>query len=296
MEDGHRSRTSDWVAAARALYSEAPPPLNVAEDPVARELLGPGLQGILRVAAGSVPAAAIAHRLIGAATFGLSYCIPLRTVAIDDAVRRSIDEGARQLVVLGAGLDARAWRLPELAETTVFELDHPSTQRYKRDKIEALPPLARDVRFCPIDFEVQTIDEVLASADFDTRQPSVWIWEGVTMYLTHDAIDASLDAVERTSAPGSRIAITYAPPTLGRPWQRALSGAIARFIDEELRGYISAADIAERLERRGFRVESDDSTPEWASRYWPKREQRRVRAYERLAVGVRGPKDAGARA
>lgn len=129
MREGSRSLTSDWVAALRALYTEGPPELAVIDDPAALALLPTLLAAPLRVGTRLPYGARALHRVIGLATRGLSYGIPLRTAAIDEAVRRSVSEGIEQLVLLGAGLDARAWRMPELASITVYELDHPATQR-----------------------------------------------------------------------------------------------------------------------------------------------------------------------
>jgi len=286
MRPGNRSRTSDWVAALRALYSEAPPELAIFDDAVAQKLLPPVLGSAVRAAATLPLGTRVAHRLIGTVTRGLSYGVPLRTAAIDEAVSGAVKQGTRQLVLLGAGLDARAWRMPDLAEVTVFELDHPDTQAFKREGTQALRPLAREVRFCSIDFERQTIPEVLGEHGFDPGAPSVWVWEGVTMYLTLEAIEATLDAVAELSSSGSRLAVTYLPREYAAPWLRTVSEVGAMWIGEALKCQQDAHELAERLESRGFEVEQDDSAIEWASR-WPPREARRVSPFERLAVARR---------
>jgi methyltransferase (TIGR00027 family) len=183
------------VAALRALYSEAPSELAIFDDAVASRLLPPVLGGLVRAATALPFGARVAHRVIGAATRGLSYGIPLRTAAIDDAVDHAVKQGTRQLVLLGAGLDARAWRMPGLGEVTVFELDHPDTQGFKREGTRELRPLAREVRFCSIDFERQTIPDALGEHDFAPAAPSVWVWEGVTMYLNEAAIRHTLGRI-----------------------------------------------------------------------------------------------------
>lgn len=289
MRPGSRSRTSDWVAALRALYSEAPPDLAVLDDAVAERLLPRTLAQSVRIASRLPFGPRVAHRLIGSVTFGLSYGVPLRTAAIDDAVCAAIEGGARQLVLLGAGLDARAWRMPELGEVTVFELDHPDTQEHKKKGTADLPPLARDVRFCAIDFERERIPDALAQHGFDPSQSSMWVWEGVTMYLTTEAIDATLGAVEQLSATGSRLAVTYLPPKYGPAWMRWVGSTGAALIGEHLRATPDPEEIGLRLGRHGFQVESDDSALEWAGR-WPPADAKRVRPFERLAVAVRVPK------
>lgn len=287
MREGSRSRTSDWVAALRALYTEGPPELAVLDDPAALDLIPPSLSRLVRTGARLPYGLTALHRAIGFATRGLSYGIPLRTAAIDDAVRRSVASGSEQLVVLGAGLDARAWRMPELSRVTVYELDHPATQAYKRERIATLAPLCLAVKHVSIDFERQSIEEVLGTAGVRASRPTIWIWEGVTMYLTRAAIDATLDAVAALSAPASRLAMTYIPADYGPAWVRAIGTAGGRLIGESLEARLNPDEIRTALDARGFGVESDDSAVEWAARYWPERDAARVRAYERLAVAVR---------
>lgn len=287
MREGSRSRTSDWVAALRALYTEAPAGLAVIDDPAALRLIPTPLSLLVRSGARLPLGIRALHRAIGIATRGLSFSVPLRTAAIDDALRRSVFDGCEQLVVLGAGLDARAWRMPELERVIVFELDHPSTQAYKRERIGALVPLAREVRHAAIDFEQQSIADVLGVNGFDPSEPSIWVWEGVTMYLTRAAIEQTLDAIAKLAAPGSRLAITYLPPEFGPALVRGLAHAGARLIGESLRGTLRPEDVARALEKRGFRLESDEAAPEWARRHWPEHEAERVVAYERLAIAVR---------
>ena len=190
------------MAGLRALYSELPPQLEVAWDPVAFSLLPPGLRALVgvlkRVPGGTV----MAHRAIGFGTAGLSYGVPLRTRAIDDALRSQITP-QHQLVILGAGLDARAYRLPELKEARVFEVDHPVTQDFKRSRIVDYPPMCRELIHCSVDFEKQSLPERLAESGHDAALPTIWIWEGVTMYLTHAAIEGTLNAVSERSAGGA---------------------------------------------------------------------------------------------
>jgi methyltransferase (TIGR00027 family) len=129
-----------------------------------------------------------------------------RTVAIDDAVSEA---ASPQLVILGAGLDGRAWRMPELGKTTVFEVDHPDTQREKRERVVALSQVARDVRFTPVDFTRDNLDDALAAAGHDQALVTTWLWEGVVMYLTPADIEATLAVIRRRSASGSRLIIVY---------------------------------------------------------------------------------------
>ena len=124
------------VAAIRALYTELPNSIAVAPDPLAAKLLPRPLTLPARLAArateNSKERGALVHRGLGHATLGLTLHVALRTRAIDDALRESLADGATQVVVLGAGLDGRAYRMKELEAAVVFEVDHPSTQADKR--------------------------------------------------------------------------------------------------------------------------------------------------------------------
>ena len=145
-----------------------------------------------------------------------------RTVVIDDAVRAKVHP---QLVILGAGLDARAYRLPELAGVDVYEVDHPATQQDKRDRVNGLQPVAKSLSHVPVDFGRGALGPALATAGHDTATPTTWIWEGVLPYLTKTDVDATLAAIDECSAPGSRLILTYTAPaqlrTLGvKRWWR----------------------------------------------------------------------------
>ncbi len=275
------------MAALRAVYSDVPPEMYTANDPFASRLLPLGLRSIVRAAGIAPTAARLSHRVLGRLSLGLTPSVPLRTAAIDAVIRASVTDSASQLVLLGAGLDARAWRMPELRNVTVFELDHPATQAYKRDRVAELAPQTDNLRFCSLDFEKRSIADALGDAGFDPTARSIWVWEGVTMYLTRAAYDASLDAIQALTASGSRLAFTYLPPDYGNAVTRAIGDISANVIGERLDGKVSRQDVAGSLSSREFDVESDDSATEWSERYWPANERRIVRPYERLAVARR---------
>jgi len=271
----------------RAIYSDVPPEMYTAEDPIAARLLPLGLRSIVKAAGVAPGVAKLSHRMIGRLTLGVSTSVPLRTAAIDGVIRQAVTDGTNQLVLLGAGLDARAWRMPELRDVAVFELDHPATQAYKRSRVAGLGAHSEDVRFASLDFERRSIADALGDAEFDETAKSVWVWEGVTMYLTRPAYEASLDSVKALTPKGSRIAFTYVPPDYGNAVSRTIGQTAATLIGEPLAGLISQREVAVSLTRRGFDVESDDSALEWSRRYWPAVEQRIVRPYERLVVARR---------
>jgi methyltransferase (TIGR00027 family) len=251
------SLTALAVAGARAIARV---------DPVAQALVPPALGAVLRWV--GQPTGALG-RVARAATLGLADHLELRTRALDEITAQAAAEGSRQLVILGAGLDARAWRMTALAESTVFEVDHPSTQAYKRARAASLSLRARALRFVGVDFERDRLDERLAAAGHKTSELTTWLWEGVTPYLTPAAIDATLDVIAARSAPGSLLAMTYNDAALGAVPAplRALVRPAFVALGEPLLGLMRRAEATERVSSRGFTVEHDEGSAELALRF-----------------------------
>jgi methyltransferase (TIGR00027 family) len=228
-------------------------------DPLAMHLLRPEEQAMVRsVRDGAVPRSwrqRVDYESVRANAEGI---VP-RTVAIDDAVRA---HPSPQLVILGAGLDARAWRMPELTGVAVFEVDQPATQRDKRERAGSLP--GTPPVFVPVDFGRDSLDESLATAGHRADLPTTWIWEGVVPYLTKEAVAATVASVAACSAPDSRLIVNYQTPgvsvTLGRVVARALMASTGRpsvWATEPWRSFWTPATMAALLERSGYAVRTD---------------------------------------
>jgi methyltransferase (TIGR00027 family) len=199
-------------------------------------------------------------------SFGLVDHLELRTRAIDDVIA---EVAAPQLVVLGAGLDSRAYRMRALAEAIVFEVDHPASQAFKRRRAAELSLAARDLRFVGVDFENDDLGERLAAAGHDPALPTTWIWEGVTPYLTEQAIDGTLGIVLARSADRSALVMTYVTPELA-PLPRALRPLVLpafRLLGEDLRGLLTPERAHALVRKRGFDVTADETMAEIAGRY-----------------------------
>jgi methyltransferase (TIGR00027 family) len=173
-----------------------------------------------------------------------------RTVEIDDAIREA---SSPQVVILGAGLDGRAFRMPELREAVVFEVDHPDSQREKRRRVTELKQAAREVRFVPVDFTRDDLGDALTHAGHDATRPTTWIWEGVVMYLSPSEVEATLAVIDRRSATKSRLVIVYHSPAL----MLRLIGLIVRQLGEPLRSAFTADAMRSLLARHGFDVVRD---------------------------------------
>lgn len=254
MRPGHESKTAVLVCMGRAL-ANGDPMLPMFSDPTAFTLLP--VEARLRVERlRSEPAVeGLKEAIERGYLLRQAKIMAARTLAIDDAIRAV--PGA-QLVILGAGLDGRAWRMPELSDVTVFEVDHPDSQREKRKRVAALGQVAREVRFVPIDFARDDLGQGLAAAGHDPKRVTTWVWEGVVMYLTRNAIETSLAVLAARSAASSQLIVLYHSPAL----LLLLLGPIVRWLGEPLRSAFSPRGLRSLLAKYDFEIVRDQSVAE----------------------------------
>jgi methyltransferase (TIGR00027 family) len=240
------------------------------EDPVANLLLRPPESAAVERARAAVPPSAWADRLEFEALTANAEVMAPRTVAIDDAIR---ERSNPQLVLLGAGLDDRGWRMPELAAVDVYEVDQPASQQDKRERSNALQPLARSIRYVPVEFGRDALGTALEAAGHQPAIGTTWIWEGVVPYLSPAEVKATVEVIAERSAEGSRVIVNYQTPSvsawLGRAVARALAG-IARRPDplrhERRRSSWSSSAMRSLLARHALYVVRDDDLLTWARR------------------------------
>lgn len=112
-------------------------------------------------------------------------------------------------MILGVGLDCRAYRTPGIEGTRVFEVDLPAPQRLKQERLQhAFGKLQTHVTYVPIDFNRQSLGDELTAAGFETGARTFFVWEGATQYITAEAVDATFRCVACAAAAGSEIAFT----------------------------------------------------------------------------------------
>ena len=249
MREGKPSLTAAIVAAARAIAPRR-------RDPHASNLIDGPLQGVVRAVAERPRLREVCRR----ASLGLVDHIALRTAAIDAELEAAIADGITQVVLLGAGLDARAWRSTG-PEVRVFEVDHPDTQRFKRSRA----PSIGAPTYVPVRFGQERVADALENAGHDADARSFWIWEGVTMYLPRAAVTDTLAQVAERSAAGSRLAVTYVTdhgppiPALERVVQTGF-----RALGEGLEATYRPHEMAALMDTQGFSVLSDRGSDEWS--------------------------------
>jgi len=199
------SRTALGAAVCRLIEQYQPEETRLFSDPVAKELVGGPIRILMQLSA--MRNFTIKQTdAVGKGIFGAQIC---RTRYIDDTVRAALSQGIGQLVILGAGYDTRPYRLPEMKKVKVFEVDLPAVQNDKKAKIQKyLGRLPDQLTFIPIDFDAQTLEAVFTGAAFDLSRQAAFIWEGVTQYITEEAVKQTLAFIGK-SAPGSILVFTY---------------------------------------------------------------------------------------
>ena len=260
MKSDRPSRTAHLVALGRALADLGLSHVPDFHDQTARFFLNDkGKQSLAKV---EKEARAGRPGIRVQAARGMADMIALRTAAIDAAVRSVIADGVTQLVILGAGYDGRAWRMSELAGVKVFEVDRAPTQEDKRARVVELPPPVGVVSFVSIDFEHESLDTVLETAGHNASVPTCWIWEGVVMYLTRDAMHATVAAIAGRSAIGSTLIVNYHTAHRG-----FIGRLMFRLIGEPQISDWTPEEMAADLRDVGFAVREDSAMTDWNRRF-----------------------------
>ena len=202
LPDAAPDSTAARVALWRALHVQIDAPPHVLEDTVGLQLLAPPSDWQQR------------GDMDPQFTRPFRASIVARARFIEDLVIEHAAQGLNQYVILGAGLDSFAQRRPDVASRmTVFEVDPPNPQAWKRQRLVELDFGIPDwLRFVPVDFEArESWQDALVAAGFDTSKPAVVVSTGVSMYLTKEANAATLRQVA-SLAPGSMFAMTFLLP------------------------------------------------------------------------------------
>jgi methyltransferase (TIGR00027 family) len=262
------SRTAEQVALFRALET-ARGHDRVFDDPLAVRFLHGGYRWLAR-AARVRPVGLRLSRFIDRRWPGPRPSAVARTRLIDDLVVAALSRGARQVLLLGAGYDSRAYRLPGIGRAAVFEADHPATQAVKRRLVRGAvrPERRRHVHYVPVDLLREDLGDALLAAGFAALEPTVVVWEGVTNYLSEPAVDATLRRLAALTATGSSLIFTYVD-------RRVLDGSLdagnwpdaVRRAGEPWTFGFDPATLPGYLAERGMRLALDMSARDAAVRY-----------------------------
>jgi methyltransferase (TIGR00027 family) len=199
------STTAEGMALVRAIEASRPEGERICYDPVAGSLVNGTKVALSKL----VIESGIYDRFF-APEMGAIEFITTRERYIDDFLKARLSEGLDQVVILGAGFDTRAYRIAGIEKTRVLEVDHPATQEAKLKRLKkAIDPLPGHVTFVPVDFNTQRLAERLFTNGYDERGKTLFIWQGVTMYLTQEGVDSTLAFIANHSGPGSAVIFDY---------------------------------------------------------------------------------------
>jgi methyltransferase (TIGR00027 family) len=288
MRAGRASRTAEYNALFRALETVRPPQDRIIEDRLAASFLSRPLRWAASLSRLPVVRAAVAA-YIDRRQHGVLASVVARTRLIDDHLEAALRDGMRQIVILGAGFDTRAYRIEGIDRARVFEVDHPDTGASKRrclQQVLGAPPA--HVRFVAVDFGRDGIDERLTSAGFDRDARTFFIWEGVSNYLTEAAVDATL-AFMGGAAEASRVVFTYVHRDIlcdpsRFPGGEKLQRRLAKLQEQQTFG-LDPADVPAFVAKHGLRLIDDIGSVDYRKTFLKGRAgQPRGHEFYRVAV------------
>jgi methyltransferase (TIGR00027 family) len=249
VNEGKPSFTAMQVAACRAAHLRFDPAPHLLEDRFAEPLIGTDGEGLIGLYADGGHWILRENRLF----------IPFRARYAEELVAEAYRAGVRQLVVLGAGLDTFGLRRPaSQPDLRVIEVDHPATQRWKRQRLAELAfPLPDSLSFVECDFETTSVTSALRGTSFRSDAPAVVSWMGVVYYLAKETVSRALAELAQLLSPGSAVVLDYQFPLEGLPQRyREVVAAMTtvldrvgepqanRYLPDELRDELIAAGFA----------------------------------------------------
>lgn len=255
MRNLNPSRTAEHNAFLRAVESLKPPARRMCLDPYAKHFLSPPLMALYQDAEKSEELIRHWEEIVP----GVCGAVLARFRFIDAYLCKCLDSGLAQVVILGAGYDTRALRFKKRLcnRVKLFELDHPATQA---EKIRCLDNMqtatSNPVVYVPICFDADKLDETLLEKGYNKNLFTLFIWEGVTYYITHASIEDTLLFISGNSGPGSAVVFDYLPRSVAqgtclKQEAKALKESLQNFGEDIVFG-IDPEQIREFLHSRGF--------------------------------------------
>lgn len=276
--------TALGAAICRLIEQYQPKETRLFNDPLVKDLVGAPIRVLMQFAS----MRNLTMQQMDAITPGIYGVQISRTRFIDDAVQDALSRGIGQVVILGAGLDTRPYRLAGMERVKVFEVDLPSVQEEKKKKLQRrFGHLPEHVTFLLIDFDTQSLQAVFTGTAFDPASPAVFVWEGVTQYLSEEAVRQTL-AFVGTSAPRSILVFTYVLKSLierrsGIPGADKMMDRVAKQGSPWLFG-LEPESLASFLEPFHLRLLADVGSTDYQANYFkPMKRELVVSEMERIA-------------
>jgi methyltransferase (TIGR00027 family) len=291
---GPSSKTAAIVAGHRFDESQKPEDERICYDPYAIHFVAPE---VLELNKDPQKAKAMLESLgnLGTLLLGLGNSIRARVRYFDDFVKASIDKGISQLVILGAGYDTRAYRIEGLSgkdNIKVFEVDQPVTQDVKKEKIkEIFGGLSDHVLYVTVDLVTENLGEKLLKAGYVKSKQTLFLMEGLLMYLQPDTVDRILHFISKNSGKGSTIIFDYYPKSVVDGSSEQELGRVAHDylakVGEPLLFGIQDGMVEDFLTKRGFSHVCDVTSEDYKRAYFHgKNENRTVSSILSFAYAV----------
>jgi methyltransferase (TIGR00027 family) len=249
--EGEPSQTALVTAAARAAHLIVDRPPWIFEDTLAEALVGDAGSDLIALHRQDPTAPRLASLRVAMCT---------RSRYTEHRVAAAVNRGVRQYVILGAGLDSFAYRAEAPGDVCVFEVDHPASQAWKQQRLDAAAvPIPSSVRFVPVDFTVDSLAEQLSEQGFDRSRPVIVSCLGVTQYVSVEAIASTLLALGSLGPP-VELVMTYASDALrdqntNQPWAEFFTPRAA--VGEPWTTFFTPEDIARLVEQAGMTIIED---------------------------------------
>lgn len=270
VEPGALSITAEGVTAVRAIFHMHPDPNVRNEDHMAMAMVHPAYWHYSNMPDNFDGA----YKVIKTFGWTSAFFINARTKHIDNILKQAAADGIGQVVNLGAGYDSRAYRYRKtMPKVKFFEIELPEMVVEKKRRLkEVLGRVPDYVAFVPIDFNKQTISGELKKAGYNPNVKTLFIWEGVTMYVPGEAVDSTLKFIATQSAPGSSVVYDYMPLAIIKddfkeyPDMRGLTFWV-RYRGEPFIFGIPEGEGTAYAEGRGLEVLSDIGAQDMESQY-----------------------------
>jgi methyltransferase (TIGR00027 family) len=264
------SKTAETIAMVRMTESKKPEDERICYDPYAISFIS---QDVLDFASKNPEEYRAFVARNESLVPGASNSIVARVRFFDDVVKSSINDGLKQLVIVGAGYDTRAYRIEGLDKIHAFEIDHPATQKIKINIIKQIfdsPP--NHVTYIPSDLEIDEFGKKLLETKYDSSKETLFIMEGLLMYLSPETVDKILSFIVHNSVKGSSVLFDYIPSSVvdgtceleaGENWQKGVTAA-----GEPFKFGISEGSIESFLTQRGFKMMRNMTSEDYKKTYF----------------------------
>jgi methyltransferase (TIGR00027 family) len=296
MKADKASKTAQYMALFRAIETARPSKDRLFFDPYAIGFLDRGLKFTTKLSSfpllGRIVKGYIQNKIPGAHSSALG-----RTKFIDDQLKQSISNGVRQVIILGAGFDTRGLRLDYMQSIPLIEIDHPNTSRYKLSVLKDmfgidvnakndLNPEINPTRYCQIDFNTQSLEDLAEKHSINYSIPTTIIWEGVTNYLSAEAVESTFSWISRFAA-GSHVIFTYVNQEVLDHPENYFGGVKLlddlRKIEENWTFGLKPEDVSMFLSKFSLKLLNDLGANDYRNKYLPERAERGYEFY-RVAV------------